>query len=100
MEAAGPRLSVIRIDPLPLPGAGKHLWWLCFGPQAEIDAWHAEAPYARAVTTAVEKWLAGDFRSFGNALASTYPFEDVVEAISLCANNDETNAPGSLDLRA
>ena len=91
LQKLGGRLSLIRVDVLPLNGAGKDLAWLCFGPQSEVDAWLAEAPYARETAAVVTKWLAGEFIGFGNALASAVPLVPIIDALLTCLEERHRN---------
>ena len=91
LQKLGGRLSLIRVDALPLNGVGKDLAWLCFGPQSEVDAWLAEAPHARETAAVVTKWLAGEFIAFGNALASAVPLKPIIDALLTCLEERHRN---------
>jgi hypothetical protein len=91
LQRLGGRLSLVRVDALPLDGAGKDLAWLCFGPQFEVDAWLAEAPCARETATVVTKWLEGEFMGFGNALASAVPLSPIIDALTACLEERQRN---------
>jgi hypothetical protein len=85
------RLSLVRVDALPMDGAGKDLAWLCFGPQSDVDAWLSEADYAGETAAAVARWLAGEFIGFGNALASAVPVGPIIDALTACLEERQRN---------
>jgi hypothetical protein len=91
LQKLGGGLSLPRIDPLPLEGTGRDLAWLCFGPQSEVDAWLAEAPYSRETVDAIAKWLAGEFIDLGNSLASVIPLRPIIDAIMGCLGERAQN---------
>jgi hypothetical protein len=74
-------LAHFRVDPIPFEGSGHNLHWLCFGRQDEVDDWRTSTDHVEETLAGIERWLNGEFLTYGGAVAASFPLALLVDTV-------------------